>query len=370
MKRTAEPSLRDAVLATASTNEPVEVLIPDPVPSPAPKLVPIPPRKRMDKIPPPALDVGDDRPPTTVIARRPFRVPLLGDKDPFFWKERYFTSRLPVLETGLVQSCSTLFVVTFVIVLGMVLFFGVVSNLTRGESIRNVVNGVSRTYLVVSALVLAPIIGIRAAGSVVKERQRQTMLSLLTLPDARGLIVRAKWAAPLHWVRYALLSFVGVAVFGLITGGIHPVGFIVGLTFLVGLIPFVNSLGLWLSMICETTTRANTLLIVILLGLCLVPVFVAVVLNAFLPGVVTPLTAELLERTAYSFSPPVGLWGSFVGWDEFGGAERIRSQQASTRQLPGGAEVLAGAIAGWTYLAVAAGLYWAARRRFEREGTG
>jgi ABC-type transport system involved in multi-copper enzyme maturation permease subunit len=338
---------------------------------PRPTAVPIPPHKRMDKVPPPALDVGDDRPPTTVITRRTFRVPLLGNRDPFFWKERNFTSRLPVLETGLVQSCSTLFVVTFVVVLAMVLFFGTAVKLSRGESFGDVVLGVVRTYLVVAGLVLAPVIGIRAAGAVVRERQRQTLLSLLTLPDARGPILNAKWLTPLHWVRYGLISLAAAAALGLCGGGIHPLGAVAGLTFLVGFIPFVNSLGLWLSLNSTTGTRAVTLLIITLMGLCLVPVFVAVLIEAFLPGVLSPLRVELLARTAYAVSPPVGLWGSFVGWDDFHVAERAGyAASQSPRHMPGGAEVIGGCVAGWTYLTAAAGLYWASRRKFEREGAG
>jgi hypothetical protein len=324
----------------------------------------------MDKIPPPALDLGDDRPPTTVVARRPFRVPLLGERDPFFWKERYFTTRLPVLETGLVQSCATLIVVTFVIVLAMILFFGLLAKLSRGDSPGEVVLVVSRVYLTVAALTIAPLVGIRAAGSVVRERQRQTLLSLLTLPDARGSILKAKWLAPLHWVRYALYSFPAVAVFGLITTGIHPLGAIVGTLYLVGFVPFVNSLGLWLSINAPNTTRANTLLIVTLLGLCLVPLFVGVVAQSFLPGHVDPTTVEVVERTAYSFSPPVGLWTAFVGWDDMNRSTDYAYRQVNNRVMPGGAEVIGGTVAGFVYLAAAGVLYGLARRRFEREGAG
>ena len=92
-------------------------------------------------------------------------------------------------------------------------------------------------------------------------------------------------------------------------------------------------------------------------------------IESFLPGVLSPLRVELLARTAYAFSPPVGLWGSFVGWDDFHVADRAGyAPSRSLRQLPGGAEVIGGCVAGWTYLAAAAGLYWASRRKFEREG--
>jgi ABC-type transport system involved in multi-copper enzyme maturation permease subunit len=109
---------------------------------------------------------------------------------------------------------------------------------------------------IVATLVLLGI-GIRAAGAVSGERDRQTLDSLLTTPLSTKEILGAKWLGSILSVRWAMLWLCVIWALGAVTGGLDR-------TCLPWLIlvwciyaAFMASLGLFFSTIHQTTQRAS-----------------------------------------------------------------------------------------------------------------
>ena len=100
-------------------------------------------------------------------------------------------------------------------------------------------------------------VAFRAAGCVVRERQRHTLDMLLQLPTERHEILSAKWLGALLKGWPWLILAVGDLCFGLVIGVYHPVTF---LFLLLGPVPWILALcsvGLLISTIVSTTAQAN-----------------------------------------------------------------------------------------------------------------
>ncbi len=333
-----------------------------------PRRRPVPKRRPKPPPPPPddfwvfrplplarrANESEDDRDEVpTPSARRSFHPARLGDGDPFLWKERHFAGRLSWVGGGALAGCgvASLSVVGFV--LGMVLFFTALYELNRGHWIGEAVNPVARLFLTGGALLIGLALGARSAAAVASERQKQTLDGLLTLPVERSSILRAKWLAPLAWVRWGLMSLGLGGAFAVFTGGVHLLGFVGAGLQIVGWLALSDTLGLWLSVRCRSVTRATVYFAVCVLVLW------------FGPLVLTPLATALAgdagEVTA-ALSLPVGVWTDLFSWSEF--AEMRAALHAETWRMTR----VAGAVAGVLYLGAAALLWLDAVRRFEKEG--
>jgi ABC-type transport system involved in multi-copper enzyme maturation permease subunit len=95
-----------------------------------------------------------------------------------------------------------------------------------------------------------------AAGSVIRERERQTMDALLTLPDGPAAVILAKWIGATQAVRPlwpCLLIIWGV---GVVTGTLHVLA-VPLLVLAWGIYAlFFSALGLWFSVTQKTSVRA------------------------------------------------------------------------------------------------------------------
>jgi ABC-type transport system involved in multi-copper enzyme maturation permease subunit len=315
------------------------------------------PRRAMAVAPPvkaPAPpEPDDDREWVPPRARRAFLVPRLGNADPLVWKERHFSGRLSWAESGALSGCgiATLSIVGFI--LGMTLFFSALQDVNRGRWIGGSVNPVARLTVTGAAMLLGLGLGVRAAGSVARERQQRTLDGLLSLPVSRAELLRAKWVAPVLWSQRWLWATAAVGVGALLIGGVHPLGFAITAVQVVGWLALTTTLGLWLSVVCRTATRATVYLIVWVLALWIGPL------------VLTPLVVAVFGHVGGSVSAlslPVGLWEGLFSWREYD-EEAFGRYPESWR-----AAKAVAALAGLGYAAGAALLWVAAVRQFEREG--
>lgn len=339
-------------------------------PKPAPDLTPEP-------ISDPYGDDDDDdnrptrrRRPRIVRARRSFSVKPLRDGDPFLWKEKHFSGRLPVLEGGVAWGCIIAVLSVFLGGIAIALFAGVLVKIAEGQYPADIINGCLRTYVAGAILGLAPIVGLRAAGSIAKERQQQTLLSLLTIPEARSRILFAKWLAPIHGVRWWLASLVICIFVAVFTGGVHPLGAVAACCYLVGFVPFANSLGLWLSLRCTSSLRAMTIFFAVIAALFIGPPIFGTLFRAALGLVAADSAAGLLyEQFLDNVNPLVGLWRSLVNWSDFYGNEAWMNgqRQSVDRSAAAYAQLISTVVIGGLYAAFAALFGWLALRRFERE---
>jgi ABC-type transport system involved in multi-copper enzyme maturation permease subunit len=145
-------------------------------------------------------------------------------------------------------------------------------------------------------------VALRAASSIAGERERQTWDSLLTTPLDSNDILYGKWLGSLLSVRWALLWLFLIWGVGVLSGGlyVYTVPCLIIAWFLYA--ACLGFLGLWFSMICRTSLRANFWTLV---------VTVAIFSGSWLASTYfgtrpVPTPRRLLPGLAISGRPPAG----------------------------------------------------------------
>jgi len=321
--------------AARLTVSPVSVTLPpEPEPSPEPPLATTePPPPDWYKVPTREVFSPDDIP--SAAEGRGFLVPALGDiENPLDWKERYFGSRLPLLESqwfSFLRGCA---VGGFLLALGVTLFVGIGMSLLSVRGMGVVTNLIAQVVLLVSVLVV-PFAGVRVAVSVAEERAKKTLESLFALPIDRSAVLWAKVRAAVRrsqWWAWGSAAAVGLAA---LTGGLHPIC-IPGLALVfAGYGLFTVGLGAWLGVRCKTAVRAVlthlTVTLVTFVGPAVAAPLVGSPLIALSPPVVltvgavsptTDLGIRPNEQWTVCLSIPVGLGYGLAGWIALQAARR------------------------------------------------
>jgi hypothetical protein len=205
-----------------------------------------------------------------VVPRVTASPPFAGDQA-LLWKELNFGIR-----PGEDWVRQMLFVLALALLVGTVIPLGVMLSLLGfhirldSESLA-VLNGMFRGLVICQLGVQCLGMGLQAAGSVARERERRTLDGLLALPVERAEILRAKWRGSLHWGRPFLYTLAILGAVGLVTGVLHPVGAV--LLALAGTVHlrFFCTLGLWLSVVSRNVLRATLGLALVLLLVTGVP---------------------------------------------------------------------------------------------------
>lgn len=214
----------------------------------------------------------------------------------------------------------------------------------------NVVVRLSAVPIMSAGILLA---GLTAAGRFSREFERQTLDSLLTLPD-RDTVLATKWWASIYQVRALGWALLALALVGLLTGGLNlwavPLVVAACATYAV----FFATLGLWLSLLTRSTFQARLLMAVVGVGFGLGVWGLLIGVNHGLIG--SPLLGRALTEGSGGLVPPWTLWvltfrPSSVGLTQAG--------------LPPDAPVLVGITAGLLLYLLIAGVLWlAVRQRF------
>ncbi len=204
---------------------------------------PPPPPRRRDRRPPPVPDH---------VRRRP----RVDADDPFLWKEVHTTGykrtadddSIRGLFVGIGLSAGLTVAFMLLIALLSLLTDSGSGNGTRVASKLLLTGGVAGFFTYLLA------IGSGAAGTVVRERARQTLESLLTIPIDRRKILFPKWLVSMRkgwwWgVPVSLTLAVGVLLSDVPFAGLFCI------VFVLAAIPFSASYGIWLSVRCSTVTR-------------------------------------------------------------------------------------------------------------------
>ncbi len=170
--------------------------------------------------------------------------------------------------------------------------------------------------LTVTALCLLPGVLVHAAGSVVREREQQTLDGLLTTPQEARAILRAKVFASIlsgrwFWFWLAVFWVEGLILAGPTSGSV-PLLLFGPLLLLVWLVyaALLAAVGLWFSVACRTSLRALVGSMLALLGMCLGPwllfiSYLPLLFTAANPGPVVS-HVSVIELT---WTPPAALLG-------------------------------------------------------------
>jgi ABC-type transport system involved in multi-copper enzyme maturation permease subunit len=196
------------------------------------------------------------------VLRRPYVVrdpPLLWkethhggsfgpDSDPFEWVWHY-PGRAAVLFLGLACLC-----------LPMQLNPAFSSSQAMA-SFNTLVRGLTIALASCWCLVVA----FRAAGSISRERDQDTLQTLLILPVARREILWAKWSGSILRYRYFAYLLAGIWLVALGTGILHPWAVLLLAAGCATILAFLASVGLWLSLASRNTLWANVTMALVLL---------------------------------------------------------------------------------------------------------
>jgi ABC-type transport system involved in multi-copper enzyme maturation permease subunit len=150
-------------------------------------------------------------------------------------------------------------------------------------------------------------IGLRAASSVVGERERHTLDDVLATPLAIASILRAKWLAAIFvsrwsWIWLGLIWFTAIPM-----GGLSPVAllWLLGTWFLMA--AFFASLWLWISTWATTTQRAIQVMLLafafVVVGQWLVWLVAAPIALHF--GLSNGRLDDVIELQAIGLTPPL-----------------------------------------------------------------
>jgi ABC-type transport system involved in multi-copper enzyme maturation permease subunit len=206
--------------------------------------------------------------------------PLIGDL-PMLWKELHIEGRPRInwLGWGIAIVLVVLTIGSGIVVLltyfWHLLFFPG-AHLARLAQDINVWFRIAGTGV---ALLLLLITAVRASTAISHERERDTFDALLATPLSAEALLSAKLIGCLSGMRLGWLWFGAMIAFAVVTGGLHPLAapILVCAWFIYAV--FHAMVGLWFSMVCQSSMRASFLTVVtvlflggghwLVLGLCL-----------------------------------------------------------------------------------------------------
>ncbi len=262
-------------------------VVPEPTPAPAPPPDYARNLPRAEVLRPPTRRRLRQAPLPKEIANRPPVDPV----DPFLWKETYISGhrrdadddsiRGLIMAVGVIVGLLVGFVllITFLVVLAS----GISQSSLKGAQSVLMIGGSMGYFVYLLTL------GAAGCGAICRERQKQTLESLLTIPCDRQEILWAKWRVCLTkgwwWgIPAAVCIPLGLMAWAMSvekpswmpgkTGDLQlpfQLAAISGAVFVAATIPLAVSLGLWLSARCHTITRAILWFLPVAGGVTLIP---------------------------------------------------------------------------------------------------
>ena len=182
--------------------------------------------------------------------------PPIGDQ-PLVWKERYLGRTFGGFAVG----------TTMWMLLNMIIFSFFPIMLVIGvQDWQKFTHGVPmRVGLMIMGVVYLLAIGMRMASCITREREQDTMLSLLTLPVRKIDILRAKWLGALFRSARPMLSVTLLFALTVISAALPVENFVLLIAAMAAHIYFAGNLGLMLSVFCRSSNRAFSFLLMSLL---------------------------------------------------------------------------------------------------------
>jgi hypothetical protein len=200
------------------------------------------------------------------------------------------------------------------------------------------------TILTAGMLVL---VAFYTAGSVSRERERQTLDGLRTLPDDSRDLLRAKWLGGFLSVRNAWWCLGVVWGLGLATGALNVLALPLVVLAWAVFTAFVVSLALYWSTVCRSTVRATVTTVVVLLALGVMSGLAHARGETLLGTRPEGVAGWLAWAVGYGLSPLAPLWVLAFRYDEFWAANQWGSWDR-----------VVAALAGLAFYALAAWALW------------
>jgi hypothetical protein len=204
------------------------------------------------------------------------------------------------------------------------------------------------------ALVAMIMLATSAAETIVAERERDTWLGVIATPLTSTEILRGKMLGSVWRIRHCVVDLIALWLVGLLTGALHPIGFVAALLSLAAPIAFFAAWGVYVSL--WASTRASAMNRTLLLAL-LVPFSAAFFLLPIQPALRCPMAAG---------SVPLLIWSALLSYEDVSAMldSGVFPQVASfrVRLLPSAAQVIVTWLLGTAAYGVLA--FFAARAAF------
>lgn len=229
-----------------------------------------------------------------------FQRPAVSDR-PMLWKELH-------VEGGMRMGWFGWLMVVGLIVLTYLPAFLILYDhlfvVNRWRNLAEELNAWVRTCTCIIGSLTLLAVGIRAAGAISSEREKQTYDSLMTTPLDSDEILVGKWLGSVFSVRLSWLWLGSVWLLGLIMGALHPgaIPMLIGAWLVYAAV--IALIGLAFSINCRSTQRATIYTMLTALGLSfghLLPWFCCAGVS------VMPRAMQLLAQFQVSLSPPIAL---------------------------------------------------------------
>jgi ABC-type transport system involved in multi-copper enzyme maturation permease subunit len=181
--------------------------------------------------------------------------PKIADSDPFYWKEKHTSGAVQTEDDEAMRNM--MYLIGGVIALVVLFFLGIAVIALATD--RGSGGSFARGLLLVAGGcgVFGHLlqIGMSAAGTVCRERQRLTLESLLTIPVPRRAILWPKWVVSLLRGWWWGGPAAAVLLFAYLTTD-APILALPAAAYLLAAVPFATSYGVWLSIRCGSVNRA------------------------------------------------------------------------------------------------------------------
>jgi len=238
------------------------------------------------------------RPPRAREPRPRRERPRIGDRAPLWWKELYFEPgmELPGFLNGILITIG-------ICVLGAMAmtYLFTIPAVIRGQAMTDFSQGLTWICGGVIGQVILLGIAMRGAGTFSKEKEQQTLDSLLTTPLSDQEILWAKWFSALWSVRLWAISIPVLYLLALVTGGLHPLAVPLVIFAFAVHAAFAASLGVYCSLVTGSTLRATIATVVSMAVVGCGHWLIALVLQ--------PLAYVYLGKTEADLVFSVHLWG-------------------------------------------------------------
>ncbi len=245
-----------------------------------------------------------ERPPVLDDLRLPRRRwTRLGD-NPLLWKESNEAALSWWSGNEFLDSCALMMSsIGIMVFAGMVLLAVTARNDSLGESLQDT----ARFGATGVATFMLLLVAINAAGRFSREIERQTLDSLLSLPDRDG-ILWSKWRASIVYPGYLLWGVGAFWVIGLLSGGLNVLALpvVIGAWFCYA--ACLASLGLFFSLWTGSTVRA-TVLTILTAGVGMILFWMAVDYAQTFLGLKIPGQHAMNSVPDCLALPPCALWG-------------------------------------------------------------
>jgi ABC-type transport system involved in multi-copper enzyme maturation permease subunit len=202
--------------------------------------------------------------------------------------------------------------------LAVILWLSVAADPGSGPKVAEFSSGLVKVATVILGGLLGLGTMLHAVNAVTREREKDTLDGLLVLPVTRGDVLSAKWFGGLVSLRLLVAALGVVWLFGMMTGGLHPLALVALVLSVAAVMEFLASLGLFLSVFSKTSLRANMAAVLCVLLIVAGPFVVSQYMELLAPYPYSAIHQGDSEAVWQALMPAAAWVQLCVGWHEYG----------------------------------------------------